>query len=79
MISKNDNYNRDDILRAYNRQIAYSAEAKEEGEAALLRAKMELAKGLKFSARDSMREARISFYFAKARKKLADEYKQYLK
>jgi hypothetical protein len=65
-------------VRAINRQIAYSAEAKEEGEAALLRAKMELKKGLIFSARDSMREAKISFYFAKARKKLAEEYKHQL-
>jgi hypothetical protein len=67
-----------DITRARDRQAAWSQEAKEEGEAALIRAATEQRQGYAFSAADSRMEAEACFYWAKKRALLAKKYQKAL-
>jgi hypothetical protein len=67
-----------DIQRAIDRQLSWSQEAKEEGEAALIRAAKEQAMGYTFSAQDSKMEAEACFYWAKKRFLLVEKYKKVL-
>ena len=67
-----------DVTRARDRQSSWSQEAKEEGEAALIRAAQEERQGYTFSTQDSRMEAEACFYWAKKRAILAAKYQKVL-
>jgi hypothetical protein len=62
-----------------SRQNRYSTLAKKEGQYAAKQAKVELKKKLPEMAKDSTREAKIAFTFARKRKAIANLEKQKLK
>jgi len=68
-----------DIIKTVARQKRYSTLAKKEGDYAKQKEKEERKHGMTEEAKDSSREARIAYMFAKKRKKWAEQEQKKLK
>lgn len=68
-----------DLKNVARRESYFSTLAKKEGKEALKRAKQEKSKGMKESAKDSRREARIDKTFSNIRKRIAIKAKNKLR